>query len=63
MLQIIAPCTQAQVVATLRAWLCAYNDEDLAAQVEPVVAEALAKLPPVQDEGPPSTSPQRGQVN
>jgi hypothetical protein len=60
-LQVIAPCSQGQLSATLSAWLSTYDDDELIAQVEAVVVEALAKIPMIKDV-PPSVPPQKGQM-
>ena len=59
---LLAPCTHAEITNTLRAWLSAYEDEALLAQLDTTVDEALSKIPPAK-EGTPSTAPQGGQVN
>jgi hypothetical protein len=40
-----APTDKGRIIAELRAWLAVYDDEELLAQVEGVVAEAVARLP------------------
>jgi hypothetical protein len=52
-LQLIAPCDQGEIIRTLRCWLSAYDDDELVAQVQPVVEAALGEMPaiPVADPG------------
>jgi hypothetical protein len=61
-LQLWAPCRRGEMVATLKAWLAAYQDEELIAQVDSVVEEAIGGLPE-PTEGTPPTNPQQGQLN
>jgi hypothetical protein len=57
-LLIYAPCPQGRIVSIVRAWLAAFDDEELLAQVEDAVAEALAKMPEAEGKlAPPPTSP------
>ncbi len=44
-LALFVPCNQGQIVATLRAWLSVYDDEELLAQVAEVVGQVVDKLP------------------
>jgi hypothetical protein len=61
-LQIIAPSTMGQIIATLRAWLSAYDDAELLEQAETVAREAVDGLPEIP-EPTPSTPPDRQGMN
>jgi hypothetical protein len=52
-LAVYPPCTRAQVTDTIRGWLGVYDDQELLAQVEAVVAQALETLA----DAPPATPP------
>jgi hypothetical protein len=54
-LAIFAPCTRAQITHTLRGWLGVYDDEELLAQVEGVVKQALEALPDATPATPPGS--------
>jgi hypothetical protein len=56
LLQLIAPCDQAQVIHTLRSWLGAYDDQELLEQVQPVVEAAISEMPPVPAADPAASS-------
>lgn len=57
---IYAPCTLGQVIATLRAWLGAYADDELVEQIDGVVEKAINGLTRVPTPTP-STQPPAGQ--
>jgi hypothetical protein len=61
-IQVFAPCTESAIVRALRGWLSVYGDEELVAQVDHVVAEALKGMKDMP-EGPASPNPQKGQMN
>jgi hypothetical protein len=55
-----APCTAGQMIATLRAWLSVYGDDELLAQAETLVQEAFDRMAPITTPTS-STPPQGGQ--
>jgi hypothetical protein len=61
-LQVFAPCTQDALRRQVRAWLAAYEDEELVALAEQMVAEAIDAMAETPT-GTPSLPPQKGQAN
>jgi hypothetical protein len=52
------PCTQAEILRVLRAWLTAYEDDELLEQVDGVVRKAIEGLPAASN--PPAIPAQKG---
>jgi len=48
------PCTYAQLVCVLRAWLTAYEDDELLEQVDAVVRKAIEDMPAAPNAPAPS---------
>lgn len=60
-LQVVAPCTHGEMVATLRAWLSVYGDDELLGQVEGEVDACLASIKDIPSDA--AANAQRGQLN